>query len=491
MTSKVNYPELILRCENRIRAGEVSQAARELSALNHVRVPREFRLPLAKLCRRSGCVSLGLKLLTPLTRALQEKKNMSPTPGEWAEYAVLLQINGSVNEAVTILEKVDASKAPEALLYRSFCHFNRWEYGAAVPILDEYVASGIDDYARLVGSVNLLAALAMEKEHDRALHLLESLLPACRRGQYLRLEANCLELRAQVHLQSGDWDRASLDLEQAVKTLGQANIPDTLFILKWRALIEARVTGSTGPLDRLREEARRRHVWETDREVDFLALTLRFEQDRFEKLIFGTPHGAYRRRVLAELKTDVKSPYADVGDPNGPLFEVESGTWRGEQILKAGSKTHAILAILAHDRYKPLGVGSLFSELFAGEHFDIFSSPDRIHQIIRRTRQWIDESRVGFELVEEKGKYRLNCDGIRLRLPFEKTPLQRGEILFRCLLSSGKNRWTASEIRGRLGLTPAEYRQFIDWSLTEGRLERSYDGSTPLYGVPVKDRRAA
>src|SRR4051812_45789308 len=111
-----DFRVLIQSCEEAIRSGKLSQAIAYLTAINTAAVPREFRLPIARLCRRTLLVALGLRLLTPIIYPTQKKFNVIPTPEELAEYAVLLQRQGSNREALAILSQISFRQVPDVLL---------------------------------------------------------------------------------------------------------------------------------------------------------------------------------------------------------------------------------------------------------------------------------------------------------------------------------------------------------------------------------------
>src|SRR5947207_870551 len=115
--------DLLKQCEELVRSGNVGTVHRRLASVKVSQVPRKLRLPLANLCRRSNLVHLGLKILAPLM--LSKKGNLlgEATPHELAEYAALLQKSDALKEAKWTLQQVNELEAPEALLYRVFCHF--------------------------------------------------------------------------------------------------------------------------------------------------------------------------------------------------------------------------------------------------------------------------------------------------------------------------------------------------------------------------------
>ncbi|MGZ3723104.1 MAG: hypothetical protein ACXVA9_09250, partial [Bdellovibrionales bacterium] len=113
------YAELIAACEADVRASQTQNVAKRLAKLNSARVPREFRLPLANLCRRAGLHSLGITLLTRIVHPLKNNPTEAASSPELAEYAVLLLRSGAMSEALTTLNEVSTSKVPESLLYRA------------------------------------------------------------------------------------------------------------------------------------------------------------------------------------------------------------------------------------------------------------------------------------------------------------------------------------------------------------------------------------
>jgi tetratricopeptide (TPR) repeat protein len=481
-----DYKALLHSCETWIRAGQIGKAAKLVGQLNTAQVGREWRLPLATMCRRTGQTAVGLRLLTPLVLSQAHKLLDTATGEEYAEYAVLLQRHGSVNEALKILEGLPADKVPESLLYRAFCHFNRWSYAAAIPVLEKYIEKAPTDYARLVGQVNLSAALAMTRHHDRALAVLAKALEECRRGKFARLEANCLEIRAQVFIQMQMFEKSCEDLELGLKILDQAQVHDTMFLRKWSAVLEAEESKSVFPLRELRADAERRHLWETAREADLQSLRIEFDPLIHERLVFGTPFPAFRERVQIETGVTALLRHIVIGDGSAGLLDVSTGEYEGVPALKPGSKTHQLIEILSRDLYRPAKVGGLFADLFPGEYFDIFTSPDRVHQILRRTRAWLREQKMALAIKESKGFYSLAITGeIALKVPLERKPASWFDIHLAKLQDAYAvgSVVPAESVRTHLEFTEAEYKRFIKQALEEGKFEKVGGGRSTSYRI--------
>jgi tetratricopeptide (TPR) repeat protein len=487
------FETLVQECEALIRTGKIPAAAHRLSRLNYAQVPREWRLSLAKLCRRAGLFTSGLKLLTPVIHAPDKKLKVVPTPEELAEYGACLQINGSVTEAIQILGKVSSRNVPETLLYRSWCHFARWEYEESIPLLSEYVNSPLQPYAKLVGSVNLAAALAMVKDLEKAQEVIHFALFETEKGGMDRLKANCLELRAQIKIQSGEFAEAEEDLNEALKILDQAKVQETLFVKRWKAVLLAKKSGHTEPFLDVINEAKKLSRWEIHREAELFSLKINFNPDGFERLVYGTAHNAYQKRVQNELGFAAIATHTILGDKYSPCFDISSGEVDGQALLKPGCKTHQALEVILRDFYRPVAVGGLFAELFPGESFDIFSSPGRVHQIIRRTRKWLSENSLPLSLVESNGHYHIKAEeAFSFRVPLKKNCPEWFATHWQKLVSGQANiKLTASDIREKLKLTQEEYRRFSQLALEQKLLEREYDGGLPLYVFKIARKNAS
>lgn len=285
---------LLARCESAVRAGQLSTAAAVLSALPVNEIPRELRVKAANLCRRTGKVSLGLRILTPV---IHPNTNASAPASaiEIAEYAVLLQRAGGVGEALQRLQALGDRGPLELGLYRAYCHFSQWNYDLAIPELDAYLAQDLPAYARIVGEVNLASALISTQEDDRARTILQNLLRKTEDAQ--RLRGNCFEMKAQLEIRAGRFEEALRDLDHAMRILTSGW--DNLFARKWQSFIIAQQTGDPRPLLEIRERALELRHFETLRDIDHLILHVRFEEERFNRLYFGSPLRGYRKKLLA------------------------------------------------------------------------------------------------------------------------------------------------------------------------------------------------
>lgn len=475
-----------------LRQGRHGSVRQELSRTNAREVPRPWLESLANVARRAGAFSLALRLLNPVCRPVQGIRR-DASAGELAEYGMALVKNGSFDEALGILGEIDPRLEPRTYLYQAFARFPRWEYGEALPLLDQFLER-VDAaaYEHRIAQVNRLAALIFVGSLDAASASAEELLERTVRDGQRLLQANVLELSAQVAIQSEDFARAREWLEKARALLSDSPVGDRLFVDKWQAVI--RLTETAGldraPLEEVRRSALRLGHWETLRDCDFHEARHRARPDLFARLFHGTPHEAYRRRLL-----DVLSSYGAPRDlysrGSGAMSErtlemgeqtldIEAATWKGGNALfRPGGVEHRLLLQLNRDYYRPERIGSLFAAVYPGEYFNPVTSPLRVHQAMRRLRRSLRAAEIPLRIREEAHQYFLvpasGC-AIGSRLSREEPRHRELELRFRPIaVFLGEAPVAARELSRLSGLSISTVTRLLNdareagWVVAEGR----------------------
>jgi hypothetical protein len=157
--------------ESLVRSGESAKARRILRELRLDRLTRAEKLQAANLARRSGLPELSIKLLNRVMRPRSGASDASAR--ERAEYAAALSRIGATSEALGILESLKGSDHPEVPLFHAFALISQWDYRGAIPLLRRHERAAQTDYQRLIGRVNLVAALVFERQSREARELLE------------------------------------------------------------------------------------------------------------------------------------------------------------------------------------------------------------------------------------------------------------------------------------------------------------------------------
>lgn len=246
------FDSLIAECDLYIRSGKPHHVIKRLSGLNLSRVPRAWRLPLAKICRRAGLFPMGLRLLVKL--------DSDPTPPEQAEYAVLLLRYGAINEALKRLNNINTSDVPEAPLFRAYAHFAKWEYHAAASELERYLQSPLSPSALLLGQTNLAFSYVECRQYDKALTLLADTIRLAKEQNHLHLESYNLAVRAQAYIQQGDYSQARGEIKNARRGSTESLTHDQFFITKIEMIAEGLEHGKLHPFIELKQMAQKREI---------------------------------------------------------------------------------------------------------------------------------------------------------------------------------------------------------------------------------------
>lgn len=468
--AKMRHFEILLQdCDADIRGGKPHHVIRRLAQVGTSRIPREWRLPLAKICRRAGLYSLGLRLLTRLASGPSPKAS----PAEMTEYSALLIRSGAVDEALENLEKLNAQEVPEAFLIRAFAHFTRWEYRRGALELENYLRAPLSNDATLVGRSNLAFAHVELREHGTARGLLEENIRMTRDQGYRNLEAYNVGLLAQVYLQEGNFSAARKTI--SVTDISKSQTYNDWSVEKLRLIIDGLENKDAKPFALLRKLAREKKDWQALRDADLFSLKVNFSEERFLHLYFGSPLPEFRKCIEAELGCVPDRSIYVLGKKSAPRFDLEAGEVDGANVVRAGFKCHQLLRTLLKDFYQPMRVGGLHAALNPNEHFDIVSSPDRVHQIVRRTRLWLKQNSLPVRIQEDEGFYSLVIDG---NLSFRVSIDQQPADIFGWRMEKIKSIFpdarifSAREIQDELGISETSAHRLLQRAIEAGRIER-------------------
>lgn len=472
----LNLEKLINSCDLAIKGGNLLAVKGYLSQLNTARVPRKWRLPLANICRRAGLPAEGLRLLARIVYPGGKKASAIATSAELTEYAALLIRSDSYGEAQAVLKKVNFAEASEAHLIRAFVHFSQFEYHQAVPLLESYCKSDIADYARLVGKVNLALALVSSGQEHLADQCINDIYAKVAETGKKRLQANCHAVKAQSRFQNGDFAAALSEAELGMSIFNSTNSSDKILLLRWQAFAKGRLESSMQPLTEFRQIAVNSSEFDDIREADLQILNMSFNESLFHHLIFGSPYPEFRNRVYKSIGHRLKSEFYKFGENDSPCLDLISGSTNQKQIFKPGSTSYQLLSVLLADLYRPNKIRGLFSKLYPNEHFDVGTSPDRIHQALRRLRMTLQDEKIPVSILETDGIYRLQIDGsFAFQLPLENQPVDSMGFHLKCL-STLDGGFTARDAQTKLGLSKTMVHLILQNGVESGKLQR--EGNT-------------
>lgn len=465
--------------DSAIRSGHRASARKRLQAFlaDHPKgLPRTALTPTASLARRLGLFSLAVRLLHSTVRPSSRAVSQSSAT-ERVEYAGSLLQLGRLEEARSLLAEISRAEEPTADLFSAFGFFSEWNYRASIPLLERYVASPrLTDYQRRIGEVNLAAALVIDRGAEaRRRDLLARLLTTAERDGNRLLYGNLLEIAAQDAIYSDDPARAE-------SLLDRAPVRDDLMVRKWRAVLALRHGKSnTGALLRVRQDALRTGQWETVRESDLFLGAYARDLTRLRHVFFGTPYAAYRERIrqFSHQELALEEPSIKLGrGPEGPPLDLRAPEPLG---LSPGQVPHRLLLALLDDFYRPPTIASLHAKVFPGSHFNPLTSPQQVHQAMKRLRLRLACLRI----VERNGLYEISLpkrERRRLILPVPSRDIATSSFA-RALTLDGPFTGKSSDAARIWGVSLRTANRALTRLLSTGLAARTGEGRATVYSI--------
>lgn len=477
------------RWDELIRLGKGELVRRDLNKVKPSQVQRSFLVHLAGLARRIGMSNFGAKLLFPYV-GLKSDSLVAGSDAEKIEYAACLIELGVLRDAELILGQVDLKSHPEANFSIAQLGFHRWDYDFSIPFLQDYIASSNEDYRRSIGEVNLVAALIMRDRFQEAKRLLNHLKEYLNSKGYDLLLGSCFELEAQVAIGQNDLAMADQAISRSLELLGESKNVAYLFALKWKAILDLiQDPNHLKPILSVQKRARLQNVWETVRDCEFQMAKLQKDQDRLERVFYGTPFKEYKNRVLGQCDFELSRQYlfSKPGSRPDRVLSLKKACLVGspEITLKAGQVPHRILRTLSSDFYAPFSLGRIYSEVFPEEYYDPFSSPERVFKGIQRLRAWFKKYKLPVKVEHQNGGYRL-VFGVRAGILIERSsdkPMSKPEIEIDRIADrlSKFPAFSARQLSEALGVSLRSANRILKEAKAKGRVEQVGSGPKTSY----------
>ncbi len=476
-----------------IKEGQSRLAIRALEKIRSSKIPRALALPIASLARRVNLTLLAVRLLHPYVRPAN--RSMSPaTAGETAEYAAALSYLGATGEALSLLQTVPVDQVPQALLYQSFALFAQWQYRAAIPLLDRYLKSKeLDPYARLVGNVNLAAALVFEGDYPRAESILTELMRQTTQPERTLLRGNVLELLAQATLFQRRYEKAQNYLQLAAEALQNSGGLSALLVQKWTAILQLlrqpKSVKDRAALHQVRKEGKARRNGEVVRDCDLFDAVTGQSAELFLQVYFGTPFEPYRARALSLYGVQVDLPSRYVWNPFGgkpptKVLNLAVPESMGRGIRPPTPALFRLLQVFALDFYRSHRLPTLFGWLYPSEHFNPTTSGARTYRILERLREWFKQNRLPFVIEETNGFYRLGAHrafGIELGRKILVLEDETSRLLNRLRQRWPKDCFSAADVGQYLKLSPRTTQRLLRGGVEIKQLTRLGASSATHY----------
>ncbi len=481
-------------------SGRHEECRRRLDRVPPRSIQREWAAKYAQLAMRTHRSLFALKALHRFIHP-GNPFEASATDSEKSTYASALLHLGAAHEALELLDSVNTERTPEALLQTAFAHFALWDYKAAIPILERFIAHpGPAPYRKLVGKVNLIAAHAYCRDWGKALPLLREAKSLCKSEGYGLLLGNCHELEAQALFFTGRYDEALAELGESRERLREQNGIYALFAEKWALFCECFRSNSPESLARLRafrEKAREHSHWETIRECDLFEATLAGDGEIFRKVIFGTPSENYRQRARLVFGKVTRSsgryrwrlgPPTDGADT--PVFDPYEPQGPARTALHDRPHLFAAFEELTADFYKPAHLTALFRGVYPAEKFNPYTSPARVLRLLRRLNGWFEEAGLPLRVDLHKSEFSLAAEQPIdiLLLRGKKRTAADGKFAELKNAFPGKS-FSSAKVSGAMGISMASARRLIKTALSEGKVTAVGRGRGTSYRLASRRKR--
>lgn len=482
--------ELKNKLEDLIRRGQFAEVERQFNSLQLNKIVRSEACAMATIARRINRPRLVLRILGPIVRT-EEQLSRPPSASEKMEYADALRRLGAVEEAHQILSEIDSVENPQVFLHRAFCNFNQWRYAESIPLLNQYISSlEVNSYPYLVAQVNLAAAIVFEERIEEAHHLLQYLRTQTQVQNHVLLNAHSLELSAQVCLLENNWKMAAQHLEAAAPILRKAGKFQHLLLRKWQAVTDSLQAQQISPkLRNVLKMAQRIHHWETWRDCEYQMIRISHDPQMTQNLYFGTPFQSFRRRIQKIMAADFSWPDDFVWTQNQKptiILDVASGRFHGKggpEALRPAGTLHRLLISLSEDLYVPQSTLSLFSKMFPGELINPITSANRVHQVVKRLRKWMEPFHQSFEIEEVAGGYRFRLIGASgLRVSLHTVNVQSQVLIWNQFREAcGRASFPLSEFARVLGISNSKAQGLVRWALQQKLIQKKGQSSATIY----------
>ena len=507
---KPTIQKTLEKIEDLISHGSVSSAREPIIELCRRKIPRLHLARLAGLARRAYLPEKSVRLLHPIVRPAGTRKHDVPASDlEKAEYAAALTAVGASRESLAILASLDSKKLDLVPLFQGFSYVREWDLEKAIVSFEQVIAlPGSRKLLRLRARVELAGLLIECEQYDRAYGLCEELLSLSSPDQFRTIHKETFWNLTHLFARKKEWGKANgylLKLEELDRDEKDPLLQ--LIIRKWRALIQLAAnnkdTRALEELRTVRELLRQERRWEDVRSCHFYDAVFRRRDDLLVHLYVGTPYPLFRERVLRELNGRMKIPEDylwQVTSPGGAgkgervLFDVATGSnSQTGATFKDGEAIQRLLQILCFDFYKPLQLSALHERLYPGQYFNPASSPDRVHQCVKRLRTWLQKNRIPLLIHEDMSFYRLGALRscmlrVGKRVESEWIGVSPAELKLRGALAQvakchGQREFSAVEAAEILKVNARSSLRYLVEAIKLGIVERIVCGSTHRYRI--------
>ncbi|MFN7728729.1 MAG: hypothetical protein ACK5P7_06210 [Bdellovibrio sp.] len=110
----------------------------------------------------------------------------------------------------------------------------------------------------------------------------------------------------------------------------------------------------------------------------------------------------------------------------------------------------------------------------------------RVHQLIWRTREWLEAHQIPIEIVEDRGHYSIKITGVfgvRIALAHGAPSAESVRLLELGQVYRPGQYFTSAEASKTLGISVTSFKRLDAWGVQQFRLEKTGAGPGTLYKI--------
>lgn len=490
------YQELIEEYNLLIKSGKTLACRNQFNKLRLHLIPRKYRVEFSRIAARLNLPVKSFQILRDIV--FTEKINIIPTDEEIMQIGMAFRQLGALAYAERLFKKVDENHQPIVLLNRAAILFNSWDYSSAIPLIEKFIVLNKEkDLEKLIGLVNLAAALTFVQDFEKLPRVLEEAQLLCHRLNHHLFFANLLEIEAQYLIHQGRLSQAKTLLQKADSLIEDEGSIYKLFIQKWLAIIEImqRVDlVNLRKLDQIREKAISLKHWETIRDCDFYFAVLKKDKYLFHRLYFGTPYLSYRQRlgkamndstVLPEtFEWSGNFPYREIATRKKIEIDLSSNTITlGNKKFDQFHSMAQLLKCLCADFYLPQKPVNIFLKMFPDELVDPSSAIQRIFNAVSQLNSTLKSEKIPLKIEMESEGYKLNFFGpVIIKIP-QSIDFSNRQNYFNNQLQKtfSESSFTSIQVVEALGMPKRTIQRLLNAAVENDHVVSFKEGQRTLY----------
>lgn len=415
-----NYDDDLNNCDTLIKQAKSKFALKTLRHLldeSH-KLSSLQKIKLGNLLRRSGQHQSCLKILYKFITTNHKNEISALAKIEFSGGLIQMGLTTEAREHLNSLDPFE--KYPQALLQLGLSYFQEWDHTKAIPYLEKLMSlkDKLNHYDQLVAKSNLFVAYSFAQPSRLNLENLTELSQALKAENAFLLNGLVTQLIGRYWMNQKEFQKAQETFKESLQLVQFVTTFDYLIISKWNLVCETML--ALNPKDKLnewlklRDLAQQKAHSETLRECDYYCGVLLENKETLFFCFHGTPFKAYRARLdkIQELKQSVpislqfskKSNF--ISNSKNALINLNEFIFPTDQMIPILIKK-TFFALMS-DFYRPMTVARLHQFIYEGQHWNPYSSPTQVRQLLFRLRKYLDKIKCGLKLVEVKNNYYLS-----------------------------------------------------------------------------------